>query len=285
MATSIGTSTWGDGEVARSSMSLRREQSRTSSSSGSSTDAERLTRALGWFSIGLGLAQIVAPRGVARLVGAEPSEGTARLMRGLGLREISSGVGILSNTRSEAWVRSRVAGDVMDLALLGTALVANDADRGKTIAATVAVLGVTALDILASEKMAQRNDGGLSHTRDRDQSDSDEKRYVRRAITIRKSPDEVAAFWRDKGDDEAANDETVRFVVAPGNRGTEVHLERSYKSPGRIASVIATLRHEDPAQHAFDELFALKQILETGDTVVSDAWQNGPHAPHPAQPD
>jgi hypothetical protein len=29
----------------------------------------------------------------------------------------------------------------------------------------------------------------------------------------------------------------------------------------------------------------LKQILETGDVVVSDAWINGPHKPHPAQPE
>ena len=31
-----------------------------------------------------------------------------------------------------------------------------------------------------------------------------------------------------------------------------------------------------PVSTSFDELFALKQILETGDVVTSDAWINGP---------
>ena len=43
-------------------------------------------------------------------------------MRGLGVREITSGVGILSNERTAEWLWSRVAGDVMDLALLSRAL-------------------------------------------------------------------------------------------------------------------------------------------------------------------
>src|SRR5581483_11243269 len=123
--------------------------------------AETLATALGWFSVGLGLAQIVAPGGVARLIGAEPDEGTTRLMRAFGLRELSSGIGILSNRKTETWVRARVAGDAMDLAMLGKTLLSNDSDRGKTVAATVAVLGVTALDLLAAEKLRNtERDGG-----------------------------------------------------------------------------------------------------------------------------
>lgn len=240
--------------------------------------AERLANALGWFSVGLGLAQILAPRSVARLIGADPDERNARLMRVMGLRELSSGIGILSNKQPENWVRARVAGDVLDLAMLGRTMTGSG-DRGKTIAATVAVLGVTALDMLAAEKLGQTNRSGT------EMENEDNVKHVRRAITIRKSPEEVAEFWRAVGGDEAALDESVRFIPAPGGRGTEVHLDRAYKSPGRIASLIAKVRHDDPAQHAFDELFALKQILETGDTVISDAWQNGPHKPHPAQPD
>jgi hypothetical protein len=234
-----------------------------------------LANALGWFSIGLGVAQIVAPRGVARMIGAEPDGETTRLMRAIGLREISSGVGILSNRRPESWVRARVAGDMMDLALLGKTLLSNDSDRGKTVAATVAVLGVTALDILTSEKLSQANT-----------SKADERpatRHVRRAITIAKSPEEVAAFWNESGGDQAVLDESVTFVPAPGGRGTEVHLDRTYKSPGPIASLLAKFRFEDPDQIAFNELRALKQVLETGEITISDAWQS--KGLHPAQPD
>jgi uncharacterized membrane protein len=242
--------------------------------------AERLANALGWFSIALGTAQVLAPRAVANLIGAEPSDGTAKLMRAMGLREISSGVGILSNTKPAGWVKARVAGDVLDLAMLGKTM-ASSPDRGKTIAATVAVLGVMALDLLAADRLGERNQSGSEMMEDK----GEETEHVRRAITIRKSPEEVAAFWRETGGDEAVADETVRFIPAPGGRGTEVHLDREYKKPGRIASVIKKIRHDHPEQQVFDELFALKQILETGDIVVSDAWQNGPGKPHPAQPD
>jgi hypothetical protein len=117
------------------------------------------------------------------------------------------------------------------------------------------------------------------------ESQDDGMRKVRRAITINRAPADVAAFWREHASGDGALDEQVRFVPAPGGRGTEVHLERTYEKPGAIAGIIAKLRHDDPGQYVFDELFALKQILETGDVVISDAWINGPHKPHPAQPE
>jgi hypothetical protein len=114
---------------------------------------------------------------------------------------------------------------------------------------------------------------------------SENVEYTRRAITIGRSPEDVAAFWREHGgDDPESLTEQVRFVRAPGDRGTEIHLARTYERPGPIAKVVATFKHDNPSQREFDELFALKQILETGDTVTSDAWANGSAKPRPAQP-
>lgn len=249
--------------------------------------ADRLAKGLGWFSVGLGLAQLVVPGDVARLAGAEPTPSTLRLMRMLGLRELSSGIGILSGKNTDAWVRARVAGDMMDLALLGKQLLGDSPERGKTFASTLAVVGVTALDMLAAAKLGSEKAESTSQRRtakmNADQQQDVQK--VRRAITINRSPDEVAAFWKEHASDDKALSENVRFVRAPGDRGTEVHLERTYEKPGAIASLIAKIRHDDPAQYAFDELFALKQILETGDVVISDSWINGPHKTHPAQPE
>lgn len=115
---------------------------------------DTLSRALGWFSIGLGLAQLVAPAQVARMAGAEPDTNTIRLMRALGARELLSGVGILSGRHSDTWVRARVAGDIVDLALLGRVMASDDANRGMTTVATLAVAGVTALDVLAAKRAA-----------------------------------------------------------------------------------------------------------------------------------
>jgi uncharacterized membrane protein len=249
--------------------------------------AQRLANALGWFSIGLGLAQVVVPANVARLAGTDPSPRTLQLMRALGLREISSGIGILSGKRTDDWVRARVAGDMMDLALLGRLLLSESSDRGKTLASTVAVAGVTALDMLAAASLGKQRDAKNSQRSSTTMEQDEQKnlKKVRRAITINRSPAEVAAFWREHASNDRALSETVRFVPAPGGRGTEVHLEQTYEKPGAIAGIIGKLRHDDPAQYTFDELFALKQMLETGDVVISDAWINGPHKPHPAQPE
>ena len=87
-----------------------------------------LTQALDWFSIWLGLAELAAPGAVARLVGVPANRA---LLRTMGLREITSGVGILMQDKPAAWMWSRVGGDVMDLALLGRALRSPDARRGR----------------------------------------------------------------------------------------------------------------------------------------------------------
>jgi uncharacterized protein YndB with AHSA1/START domain len=108
---------------------------------------DRVSRGLGWFSIGLGLAELAAPRGMASVIGV-PNR--SLLLRMLGLREIVSGVGILSQQRRAPWLWSRVAGDAMDLALLGAALRSPKAARGRVEAAAAAVLGVTAVDALSS---------------------------------------------------------------------------------------------------------------------------------------
>lgn len=111
-----------------------------------------LARALGWFSIGLGLAQLLAPARVAKVAGADPDPNTIRLMRALGAREFLSGVGILSGQHSTAWLRARVAGDLVDLALLGRLMASDDSNRRMTTVATLAVAGVAALDVVAAQR-------------------------------------------------------------------------------------------------------------------------------------
>ena len=70
------------------------ERSGSIKSNAESLDKERRARGLGWFSIGLGLVEIVAPRRLARFLGVR-NHGV--LFRIMGLREIASGVGIHHN--------------------------------------------------------------------------------------------------------------------------------------------------------------------------------------------
>jgi uncharacterized membrane protein len=145
---------------------------------------ERLARGLGWFSIGLGITQIAAPRTFARLIGLNDSR---RLMRMVGIREIASGVGILSRRKPTGWLWSRVGGDLMDLTILGKALVSPSTNRRRVATATAAVTGVTVLDFRASQEL------GSSPTPE----DNRISIRVRKSVTINRPTEELYAFWHD----------------------------------------------------------------------------------------
>lgn len=114
---------------------------------------ERVAHALGWFSIGLGLTEVAAGRALGRALGMEGQTG---LLRGFGLREIATGLGILSRPRPTAWVWGRVAGDAMDLAALGSACTPDNPRRDNVVAAIAAVAGVTAVDVWCAWRLSSR---------------------------------------------------------------------------------------------------------------------------------
>ncbi len=103
----------------------------------------RLAHALGWFGIGLGVAQLIAPRTFARAVGAAPRP---LLVRALGAREVASGLGILGARSPGPWLAARAGGDAIDLLLLGLALRSPLARPLRLALAAGAVAGVAALD-------------------------------------------------------------------------------------------------------------------------------------------
>jgi hypothetical protein len=107
----------------------------------------QLARNLGIFSLGLGLAEILAPRQIARLIGIDEQHETTLQL--LGLREVASGLGIMQG-KPAYFLWSRVAGDIMDLGLLGAALDSERSNRRRVKDAMLAVAAVTALDLLAS---------------------------------------------------------------------------------------------------------------------------------------
>lgn len=148
--------------------------------------AARLAKTLGWFSIGLGLAQLFAPRGVSRAVGIDQRPA---LMRTLGAREIASGVGILTQARPANWLWSRVAGDAMDLALLGAAARSPRSDRRLVGLATAMVAGVTVLDLLSS----------MENTRQKrmEEGPTTGEIHLEKSITVNRSPEECYRFWHD----------------------------------------------------------------------------------------
>jgi hypothetical protein len=104
---------------------------------------------LGLFSLGLGLAEFLSPRRLSELTGVP----RPALLRGYGVREITSGVGILTCDRPAGWLWSRVAGDVIDLATLASAYAEADSeDRRRLMLSAAAVAGVTVMDVLCARE-------------------------------------------------------------------------------------------------------------------------------------
>ena len=185
-------------------------------------DMARLAQALGWFSLGLGFAQIAAPGKVAQLVGVDDNDQTIAVMRVLGVREIASGLGILTQPQPAPWLWARVGGDAMDLALLRRALASPRADHNRVAAATAAVAGIAAVDALCSTRMTAETDDG-NQTQSMPQTGAV---HAKAAITVNAPIAEVYAFWEDfrnlprfMGDFasvEVSNDRTSRWsLTAP----------------------------------------------------------------------
>ncbi len=195
-------------------------------------DPEQLATGLGWFSIGLGLAQLAAPRQVAQLIGVNDDGQSQSVLRAVGLREIVSGLGILAQSHREraTWVKARVGGDVMDLALLGRALSTGDHDQTKVATALAAVAGITAIDLFCSQQLSSQegeqqgqqmqpwqeiqiqeqpfgsrqgngDQGRLRQGQQQAQTlmvgEEEKGIHVTKAVTINRSPEELYQFWHN----------------------------------------------------------------------------------------
>ena len=123
----------------------------------------QVARGLGWFSIGLGLTEVVAGRELGRTLGMENHGG---LFRVFGLREIATGVAILAMEQPRAGVWARVAGDALDLAALGTGFTADNPKKQNLAAAFATVAGITALDYWCARRLGSgRPHGSISRHR------------------------------------------------------------------------------------------------------------------------
>ena len=117
-------------------------------------DGRSLARALGWFSIGLGLFELAAPGQLTRFLGVD--ESNTNLVRLYGAREVGHGVAILSERTPSAAVWSRVGGDALDLATLGLTLARGRPRRDRIFMAMAAVAGVAVLDGIAAQQLSRR---------------------------------------------------------------------------------------------------------------------------------
>jgi hypothetical protein len=124
--------------------------------------ADRLARGLGWFSIGLGLAELLAPRRFTAFLGMR---GREPLVRAFGAREIASGILSLSIDK-QAGLWARVAGDAVDLLTLYQAHRPGHRKRANVVIAMTVVGGIAALDLLAARGVQTKHARQRSDARD-----------------------------------------------------------------------------------------------------------------------
>jgi uncharacterized membrane protein len=267
---------------------------------------EIFAKSIGLLSIGLGVAHLVAPNHLARLIGVR---NRPAIFAALGVREIISGIGILAQRRPAGWLWSRVAGDVMDLSLLGAAFGDPKSDRTRVEATAAAVGGVLLADAVCA----------LQHTGDR------RPIRVQKVITIERPPEELYSFWRrfenlprfmrnldevrsigqnrshwtvvgpagtrveweaeivdDRPNEliswrslpgaDVDNSGSVRFERAPAGRATFVRVKMEYNPPGGLfGASVAKLFGDDPEMLVQRDLYRFKQVMETGQVGTTDA--------------
>jgi uncharacterized membrane protein len=152
---------------------------------------QKIANGLGWFSLGLGLAEVAAPGAVANLIGIRDDNRNRSLLRSplYGMREIAAGAGILTQQNPASWMWGRVAGDLLDLSTLAVAMQSDQNDRRRVTTAMAAVMGVTALDLICAQQLSRES--VRSSVRPR------EFHHALKTITVNKSPEEVYRFWRN----------------------------------------------------------------------------------------
>lgn len=132
--------------------------SRGASGGGASTRNDELARGLGWFSIGLGLMELTAARGLCRALGLR---GRETLVQAYGVREVAAGVAILMSHDPTPWILGRIGGDALDLATLATGFDDDNPKKANLAAVTAAVTGVTILDVVCAKGLIDQK--RLSH--------------------------------------------------------------------------------------------------------------------------
>jgi len=276
-----------------------------------------LARGLGWFSVALGIGELVAPKKLAQLIGIEEDGATSFVMRLLGAREITAGLGVLAAPQRPGTLWARVAGDIIDLGLLGLAAGTKRTSAPRLAAAVAAVGGVMALDIIAARRADKVRDAA--------------NQPVIFSVTINKPPREVYDFFRkldrlplfmdwlesvtetsgtrstwvaklpvgtvswdatitedtpgeaiawEALDSLVETEGRVTFTRTPGRDMTEVRVEMKLGFSGMGPS--AKLAKYFAKPQIKGDLRRLKQVIETGEVLMSDASQHT--KPHPAQP-
>ena len=285
----------------------------------STPDGFLISRSLAWLSVGLGAVGLLAPRVVTKLVGVAPTPRATATVRTIGLRELVVGLGIMMRPRRPLPMWSRAAGDMADLALLAWMLTGKRTDKQRAIAALIAIGGMTAFDIYASRRVMHAQEMSaepvvfsvtinkspdevyrffrklenlplfMNYLESVKETSEMESHWVAKlplgataewnAELTADRPGELIA-WHTVDAKHFAHRGKVMFAKTPGGNGTEVRVELELALPGMQPSAMLAKLLTKPQIKG--DLLRLKQVMETGEVLFSDASAH--RGKYPAQP-
>jgi uncharacterized membrane protein len=101
---------------------------------------------------------------------------------------------------------------------------------------------------------------------------------VKAAITINRPREGVQRLWESseyRPDYIDGKDAPVTFVDAPGDRGTEIHVEVGDAPAGKLGEMVQKLAGKEPRAKVMDDLRRFKQHVETGVIARSEGTPEG----------
>jgi uncharacterized membrane protein len=280
--------------------------------------SDKLSRAIGWSSVGIGAVQLAAPVALAQVVGLAPDRRGSLAARLMGLTNLAIGAGLLARPRGGSRMWARVAGDAVGAGLLALAASGRRSSDARMAAALAASGTALVLDTLAARRIARSHRVSVplvyavtinkppaevygffrrfeNLPRFMDYLDSVEQQGERRshwkarlplgrtleweAEITEDRPGELIA-WETVGRSLFAHRGRVTFAAAPGEEATEVRVWMEVGLPGIAPS--PTLANLLTRPQIKGDLRRLKQVMECGEVLVSDA--SAVRGKHPAQP-
>jgi hypothetical protein len=113
-------------------------------------DERGLARALGWVSVGIGLAAVAAPGPVMKAIGLGDRPNPGRF---LGARDLVLGWGLLLGQNTATWCRARGVADALDVALIVGGAAAGTFRRDRAPIGVASGAGFSALSFWVARRL------------------------------------------------------------------------------------------------------------------------------------
>jgi hypothetical protein len=228
---------------------------------------------------------LFAQERLLRAAGIRSDRKARVILAAVGVREFVATGTILAMRHRRVGAWSRVGGDTIDLALLTAAFRTRREHTMRLLGAIAFIATIFGTDLITAIRLNRAegvgvSDGSGSQGTGVGHKSDGSSAAVRTAVTILAPQDQVRAAFKafpwsafDPSSLEASRQ--ARFVPAPHDRGTELHLRYDPGARGRLALSALKLTGRSPDQKINDQLRHFKALIETGVEVRSDKTPEG----------